>query len=110
MVGVLAVVESLETDVVLRRHVEAGIVLAQYYIGEALRLFEQATDTPYLVLAEQLLDWLRQQNSLTSPNCLLGGVSTTPVCCPIRSENAGVCTCCDGGECLDDGPLLWEYR
>ena len=36
----------------------AGIELAQYYLGEALRIQAAGFDKPELILAEKLLSWL----------------------------------------------------
>jgi hypothetical protein len=56
LAGVLAVIDGSAS--LLHRHVEAGINLVEYYIGEALRLFEIAADDPDLRAAEQLHAWL----------------------------------------------------
>ncbi|MSQ17735.1 MAG: DUF3987 domain-containing protein [Dehalococcoidia bacterium] len=70
LAGVLALIDDIEADLVSRRHIDAGIVLAQYYLGEALRLFDSARTNPDLVLAEKLLVWLRARyaNSRNSGN------------------------------------------
>ena len=53
-------VDDIEERHVAKRHVEAGITLAQFYLTEALRLFDSARTNPDLLLAEKLLGWLRQ--------------------------------------------------
>jgi Protein of unknown function (DUF3987) len=40
---------------------KAGIALAEYYAGEALRVFEASKANADLVLAQRLLDWLQRQ-------------------------------------------------
>ena len=40
-------------------YLEAGIELTRYYAAEALRLQGVATDTPELMLAGRVLEWLR---------------------------------------------------
>jgi hypothetical protein len=57
--GVLAVVEQPKTGEIAAAHLEAGIELARYYAGEALRLHAAGMDDPDLLLAERLLAWLR---------------------------------------------------
>ena len=63
LAGILAVVDDLQTTVVKRHHVEAGIALAQYYLGEGLRLFNNSHDNPDLILAERLLAWAQTLES-----------------------------------------------
>jgi hypothetical protein len=57
--GVLAVVEQPKTGEITAAHLEAGIELARYYAAEALRLHGVASDTPELLLAGRVLEWLR---------------------------------------------------
>jgi hypothetical protein len=58
MAAVLALVENIEAREVSADHMSAGIVLAQYYAGEALRMFEASRIGDELRLAQRLLDWL----------------------------------------------------
>jgi len=57
LAGILAVVDDLQATTVKRRHIEAGMALAQYYLDEGLRLFNNSHDKPDLILAEKLLEW-----------------------------------------------------
>jgi putative DNA primase/helicase len=43
-------------------HTSAGIELVQYYIGEALRLFNSAATNPDLLLAEKVLSWAKHHD------------------------------------------------
>ena len=59
LAGTLALVDDLNTAAISPEHVKAGIVLAQFYLGEALRLFHSAKTDPDLLLGERVLTWLR---------------------------------------------------
>jgi len=61
LAGILALVDDLRITAITPRHIEAGIDLAQFYIGEALRLFNSAADNPDLILAEKLLVWAQNR-------------------------------------------------
>ncbi len=61
LAGVQALVEDLQIGVLQSRHIEAGIELAQFYLTEALRLFDGAAEKPELRLAEKALAWGRAQ-------------------------------------------------
>jgi hypothetical protein len=63
LAGILALVEDLAAGSISKRHIEAGIELVQFYLNEALRLFDTAAINPDLVLAEKLLGWARMRNS-----------------------------------------------
>ena len=60
LAGVLSVFDDPATRVINRTHMEAGIELAQFYITEALRLFNSGICDPKLELAEKLLKWAQQ--------------------------------------------------
>lgn len=62
LAGVLALVDDLEVEAISRRHVEAGITLARFYLTEAQRLFNAARVDPDLQLAGKLLTWLWTQH------------------------------------------------
>ena len=63
--GVLAVFEEPEATEIQVDAVNGGIVIAQYYIGEALRLFHSASDDQELILAQKVFDWgMQQQNGI----------------------------------------------
>jgi len=57
--GTLALVDDLNTPVISVEHVKDGIVLAKFYLGEALRLFNSAQTDPDLLLGERVLTWLK---------------------------------------------------
>lgn len=57
LAAVLALVDDLHTTTIQPQHIEAGIELAQFYVGEALRLFNTAAEDPDLILAEKLMKW-----------------------------------------------------
>jgi hypothetical protein len=59
LAAVLAFFDDTEIQEIGAKHIEAGIELSQYYIGEALRLFNSATTNPDLLLAEKVLTWAR---------------------------------------------------
>ena len=59
--GVLALVEDLGAASIKAEHMEAGIELAQYYLGETLRLHLASKDDPDLDLAENVLEWARSR-------------------------------------------------
>jgi len=66
--GVLTLVNDLQAGAVALAEMEAGIELAQFYLGEALRLFDAAADNPDLILAEKCLAWARNRGCpLTLP-------------------------------------------
>jgi len=57
--GVLELVGDLNAPVISLANMAAGIELAQFYIGEALRLKDVAEADPDLTLAERVLAWAR---------------------------------------------------
>jgi len=57
--GVLMLTEDLRAGEVSSDAMAAGIVLAQHYADEALRLFEAGAMDPDIALADRLLAWLR---------------------------------------------------
>lgn len=73
LAGTLSLVDDLNTMAISPGHVKAGIVLARFYLTEALRLFHTAKTNPDLVLAEKVLAWLRTRecpnnNLVSSPD------------------------------------------
>ena len=68
LAGVLAPIDDIEARFVSRRHVEAGIALAHFYLTEALRLFDSSRIDPDLMLAEKLLGWLKRRGTMNSGN------------------------------------------
>lgn len=61
LAGVLATFDNPEARTVSVEHMAAGIQIAQYYAGEALRLFHAGHTDPDLLLAQTLLEWLRER-------------------------------------------------
>jgi len=59
LAGTLALVDDLNGPAITIQHVKNGIILARFYLTEALRLFYTAKTNPDLVLAEKVLTWLR---------------------------------------------------
>jgi hypothetical protein len=58
--GVLTLITNIEAQEVDRAHMQAGLVLVQFYLTEALRLVDTGGTEPDLLLAEKLLAWARQ--------------------------------------------------
>ena len=58
LAAVLALVANVEVNEISAEHMAAGIVLAQHYAAEALRLFEGSQIDADLLLAQKLLGWL----------------------------------------------------
>ena len=58
LAGVLALVSDAETSEIPAEQMAAGIMLAQHYVAEALRLFEASRVSDDLRLADKLLRWL----------------------------------------------------
>lgn len=61
LAAVLAVFDNAEAATISVQHMIAGIQIAQYYAGEALRLFHAGHTDPDLLTAETLLEWLRDR-------------------------------------------------
>jgi len=59
LAGTLALVDDLNGPAITLQHVKNGIILAQFYLTEALRLFHTAKTNPDLLVAEKVLAWLR---------------------------------------------------
>lgn len=59
--GVLALFESPDATEISADALNGGIAIAQYYIGEALRLFHSSSDDQELLTAQKVLDWGKQQ-------------------------------------------------
>lgn len=60
---VLALADDLNTEVVAGPYMNAGIALSQFYISEALRLFNVAPAGTALDNARQLLEWVQSRPS-----------------------------------------------
>ncbi|WP_313489129.1 YfjI family protein [Stutzerimonas nitrititolerans] len=61
--GILAIVEN--TGLLAQPFVERATELVRWYLVEALRLTSPVVIDPDLMLAQQLLDWLREKNWVT---------------------------------------------
>ena len=64
LAGILALVEDPQVGEIEGTLIEAGIELVQFYLDEALRLFNAAAINPDLLLAEKLLSWARLRGGL----------------------------------------------
>jgi hypothetical protein len=60
LAAVLTLVDRLDATAIDAQHMRAGITLMQFYLGEALRLFDAAVADPDIVLAEKTLAWVQQ--------------------------------------------------
>ena len=58
LAGVLRLIDDLEAGEIRGQDLDAGIMLAEHYAAEALRLTGAARFRSELVLAQRLLDWL----------------------------------------------------
>jgi hypothetical protein len=68
---VLGLIDNIEAEVIDAAHMEAGIVLAEYYAAEALRLGEAVRISAQLMKADELLDWLQddwQEENISLPD------------------------------------------
>jgi hypothetical protein len=57
LAGILTLVDDLHAGGISKAHIEAGIELVQFYLNEALRLFNSSAINPDLLLAKKLLTW-----------------------------------------------------
>jgi len=62
--GGLVLFESLNATRVESCWMDSGIQIAQYYIGEALRLFNSSQDSEELIKAGRLLSWAKEEGGL----------------------------------------------
>lgn len=60
LAGVLTLVGNIEATDITKTAIGAGITLAEFYVGEALRLFHHAQSVPELDLAEQVYLWAKR--------------------------------------------------
>ncbi len=61
LAGVLTIFDNPQVRAIDKKHMVAGIELARYYTGEALRLFHAGTCKPEILQAEKLLQWLKEK-------------------------------------------------
>jgi len=75
LAAVLTLVEDLGASEVKAEAMANGIVLADFYAAEALRLFNSSLGDPDLLLAEKLLSWLHQKRleTVALPNIYQNG-------------------------------------
>lgn len=60
--GVLTIVENHDADEIGTDAMHSALTLVDWYVAEAVRLQRAARTSPKLLLAQQLLDWLRQRD------------------------------------------------
>jgi hypothetical protein len=68
--GTLAIIDDPAQTTITKLEIQAGISIAQFYLGESLRLFHSSADDPELVLAETCLTWATEQGGRFSLPCL----------------------------------------
>ncbi|MCB2190650.1 MAG: DUF3987 domain-containing protein [Deltaproteobacteria bacterium] len=61
LAALLKMVEDPDADLIGATNMAAGIRLAQFYIGEALRLHHAGATAPDLTEAQKLPDWLHER-------------------------------------------------
>lgn len=69
LAGTMALVKNIDATFIPPEHVKAGIVLARFYLTEALRLFHAAKTNPDILLAEKVLAWLKAREG-SSPQVI----------------------------------------
>ncbi len=62
----IALFEDPEATTINPTCMQEGIALTRFYADEALRLFGVGRDDPDLLLAQEVLDWMKQRGSLHS--------------------------------------------
>jgi hypothetical protein len=71
LAAVLRLIDDIEAATIGAAHMEAGIVLAEYYAAEALRLSEAVRISAQLLKANNLLDWLQdnwEEDNISLPD------------------------------------------
>jgi hypothetical protein len=63
LAGTMALVENIDVAAISLEHIKAGIILARFYLTEALRLFHAGKTDPDLLLTEKVLSWLRTRGA-----------------------------------------------
>jgi len=61
LAGVLTLVADINAHQIDISHIEDGIKLVEFYISEALRLFNSSLTNPDILKAEKLLEWLKNE-------------------------------------------------
>ncbi len=62
LAGILSLFNDINVVEISTYNMESGIILAKYYLNEALRLFNASMSDPELTQAEMVLSWLHSQN------------------------------------------------
>lgn len=62
--GVLTLVDDLYSEEIRHEHLESAIALMEFYLSEALRLYNSAVLNPDLVQAQKLLSWCQQYREI----------------------------------------------
>ncbi|WP_310498473.1 YfjI family protein [Sandarakinorhabdus sp.] len=115
--GVLAMLRSAETHQITAADLDAGIVLAEFYAGEMLRLQEAAALNPDLVAAEKVLAFLTRQSAIVFPMSLI--YQSGPACVRDKATaervlmllaEHGLVRQMDGGAIIDGTPRKKVWR
>jgi len=67
LAAVIALVDDIEAPEISGAHLKAGILLAEHYAAEALRLFAAGRIDPDLLLAQRTLQWLHNTEKWSDP-------------------------------------------
>jgi Protein of unknown function (DUF3987) len=67
--GVLSIIEDLEAAVIDKATMNSAVVLADWYLNEAIRMHGVRTD-PRLVRSQQLLEWLQARRQSTGEDAV----------------------------------------
>jgi hypothetical protein len=59
LAGTMALVDNIDGTFIPREHIKTGIILARFYLTEALRLFHAAKTDPDILLTEKVFAWLK---------------------------------------------------
>ena len=59
LAAILSLTDNIDMGILDANAMRAGIELVQFYIGEAIRIFNISAENPNLVLAEKVLTWAR---------------------------------------------------
>ncbi|PIR20469.1 MAG: hypothetical protein COV45_06045 [Deltaproteobacteria bacterium CG11_big_fil_rev_8_21_14_0_20_47_16] len=62
LASILALTDDLKCAYIGLTYMKSGVSLMEYYLSEALRLFNAGAIDPDLALADRLLQWLRKRN------------------------------------------------
>ena len=103
--GVLALIENLHANEISAQHLEAGVELFDFYLGEALRLQAAGNIAPALLQAETLRHWLKswQEPFVSVPDIYRRGPNS------IRDKSTAkkaVAILADHGWLIEAGPNI----